>query len=93
MKFGMVAGAGNVVIFNRICFWRVRKVPSVARRVAVCEFVVGSFSFHGRIGRALEMTLQQFSDKFPLICRCHFACQAQYLVRLEGVDCCSAHCK
>ena len=23
----------------------------------------------------------------------HFAWQAQYLVRLEGVDCCSAHCK
>ena len=23
----------------------------------------------------------------------HFARQAQYLVRLEGVDCCSAHCK
>ena len=23
----------------------------------------------------------------------HFALQAQYLVRLEGVDCCSAHCK
>ena len=23
----------------------------------------------------------------------HFVWQAQYLVRLEGVDCCSAHCK
>ena len=23
----------------------------------------------------------------------HFAWRAQYLVRLEGVDCCSAHCK
>ena len=23
----------------------------------------------------------------------HFAWQAQYLVRSEGVDCCSAHCK
>ena len=23
----------------------------------------------------------------------HFAWQAQYLVRLEGVDCSSAHCK
>ena len=23
----------------------------------------------------------------------HFAWQAQCLVRLEGVDCCSAHCK
>ena len=23
----------------------------------------------------------------------HFAWQVRYLVRLEGVDCCSAHCK
>ena len=23
----------------------------------------------------------------------HFAWQVQYLVRLKGVDCCSAHCK
>ena len=39
----MIAGARNVVIFNRI------KVTSAARRVAVCEFVVGSCSDHGRI--------------------------------------------
>ena len=45
----MIAGAGNVVIFNRICSWRVRKVASVARRVAVCVFRVGSWSDHGRI--------------------------------------------
>ena len=49
VKFGMIAGAGNVVIFNRISSWRVRKVPSVARRVAVCVFWVGSCSDHGRI--------------------------------------------
>ena len=49
VKFGMIAGAGNVVIFNRICSWRVRKVASVARRVAVCVFWIGSFSDHGRI--------------------------------------------
>ena len=24
---------------------------------------------------------------------CHFTWQAQYLVRLEGESCCSAHCK
>ena len=24
---------------------------------------------------------------------CHFAWQAQYLVRLDGERCCSAHCK
>ena len=25
VKFGMIAGARNVVFFNRICFWRARK--------------------------------------------------------------------
>ena len=49
VKFGMIAGARNVVIFNRICFWRARKVTSAARRVQVCIFMVGSFSDHGRI--------------------------------------------
>ena len=49
VKFGMIAGARNVVIFNRICFWRARQVTSAARRVAVCEFVVGSCSDHSRI--------------------------------------------
>ena len=45
----MIAGPGNVVIFNRICFWRARKVTSAARRVALCVFMVGSWSDHGRI--------------------------------------------
>ena len=49
VKFGMIAGAGNVVIFNGICSWRVRKVASVARRVAVCVFWVGSWSNRSRI--------------------------------------------
>ena len=44
VKFGMIAGAGNVVIFSRM-----RKVPSAARRVAVCVFRVGSRSDHSRI--------------------------------------------
>ena len=44
VKFGMIAGAGNVVIFNRICSWRARKVTSAARRVAVCVSWVGSWS-------------------------------------------------
>ena len=104
VKFGMIAGAGNVVIFNRICSWRVRKGALAARRVQFCVFWVGSWSDHGRImvgtvsdhsriGRALEMTLQLFSANFCQMLGGHFAWQAQYLVRLEGVDCCSAHCK
>ena len=57
------------------------------------EFMVGSCSDHARIGRALELTLQLFSANFSLILECNFAWQAQYLVRLEGDACCSAHCK
>ena len=49
VKFGMIAGAGNVVIFNRICSWRVRKIALAARRVQFCGFRVGSWSDHSRI--------------------------------------------
>ena len=49
VKFGMIAGAGNVLIFSRICSGRVRKVALAARRVQFCVFRVGSFSDHGRI--------------------------------------------
>ena len=49
VKFGMIAGAGNVVIFNRICSRPVRKVALAARRVAVCVFWVGSVSDRSRI--------------------------------------------
>ena len=49
VKFGMIAGAGNVVIFNRICSWPVRKVALAARRVQFCIVWVGSCSDHGRI--------------------------------------------
>ena len=45
----MIAGAGNVVIFNRICSWRVRKVALAARRVQFCVFWVGSWSDRSRI--------------------------------------------
>ena len=93
VKFGLIAGAGNVVIFNRICSWRVRKVALAARRVAVCVFRVGSCSDHSRIGRALEMRFHLFSANFCQMLGGHFAWQAQYLVRLEVDACCSAQCK
>ena len=54
---------------------------------------LGSCSERSRIGHALEMTFQLFSPNFCLILGAHFAWQAQYLVRLEGDACCSAHCK
>ena len=53
VKFGMIAGAGNVVIFNRICSWRVRKVASGGAAGCGLRFqgriMVGSFSDHSRI--------------------------------------------
>ena len=36
-------------IYNRKCSWGPRKVTSLARRFAVCVFMVGSFSDHARI--------------------------------------------
>ena len=55
--------------------------------------MTSSCSDHDRIVPALELTLQLFSANVSLILGCNFAWQAQYLVRLEGDACCSAHCK
>ena len=57
------------------------------------RIILGSFSDHGRIGPALEMTFHLFLEIFFEILQCHFSWQAQYLVRLDGDTCCSAHCK
>ena len=54
---------------------------------------LGSWSDHGRIGRALEMTFQLFSANFCQMLDGHFPWQAQYLVSLEGDICCSSHWK
>ena len=66
---------------------------------AGCGLTV-SFSDHGRI------ILGMVSDRPPIpsdispvfghlfeILQSHFAWQVQYLVRVEGDTCCSAHCK
>ena len=66
---------------------------SVARRVAVCVFMVGSWSDRSRIVPALEMTFHLFSANFCHTLSGHFAWQAQYLVRLDSDTCCSAHWK
>ena len=55
--------------------------------------MLGSFSDHARIGRALEMTFHLFSPNFSQILEGHFSWQAEYLVRLEDVASRSAHCK
>ena len=83
--------ARNVVFYNRKCSWGARKVTSLARRVAVCVFILGSFSDHARIVPALEMTFHLFSANFCQMLGGHFAWQAQYLVSLDIG--CSAHCK
>ena len=97
VKFGMIAGARNVVFFNTKCSWWAWKVTSVARRVADWRFhgriMVGSCSDHARIGRELEMTFHPFSANFFEIRDGHFSRQAQYLVSLDYDACCSAHCK
>ena len=64
VKFEEIAGARNVVIFNTKCVSEARKVTSANGRVRDDEFMVGSCSDHGRIGRALELTLQPFSENF-----------------------------
>ena len=67
VKFGMIAGAGNVVIFNGICSWQVRKVALAARQVQFCVFRVGSWSDilgscsdRSRIGNADSAVFNKF---------------------------------
>ena len=57
------------------------------------RIMVGSCSDHARIDPALEMTFHLFLEIFFEILQCHFSWQAQYLVRLDGDICYSAHCK
>ena len=63
-------------IFNTKCVFEARKVTSANGRVRDDEFMVGSCSDHGRIGRALELTLQLFSANFSLILECMQFCVA-----------------
>ena len=66
VKFGIIAGAGNVVIFNRICSGRVRKVALAARRVQFCVFwvgsriMLGSCSDRSRIGNDVSAVFSKF---------------------------------
>ena len=61
--------AENVVFYNRKCFWGPEKVTSLARRVAVCVFMLGSWSDHSRIVSSLEMTFHLFSKVLSEILR------------------------
>ena len=79
-KFGKFASGRTVIII-------------IANFVSKARVRRKSCSGHGRIGRALQVTRQPFSVNFFSIWDCNFSCQADYLVRLEGDSCCSAHCK
>ena len=64
----LVAGAARGEIWNdtwsgKCCNFHYNLLL-VARRVAVCVFMVGSCWERSRIGRALEMTFQLFSANF-----------------------------
>ena len=100
VKFGMIAGARNVVIFNTMLVVGVKSNLGceVGCGVTVSwsdhsRIILGSCSDHSRIGRALEMTFHPFSANFFEILDGHFSWQAQYLVSLDYDACCSAHCK
>ena len=97
-KFLNEIRAQNAIVFNRKCSWQTRKknlgceagcglTVSFSEILGSC--MLGSFS--DRPGNC-KMTAHLFSciffDNFAVI-----SWQAQYLVRLEGDTCCSAHRK
>ena len=85
VKFGMIAGARNVVFFTTKCSWWAGCEAGCGLTVSWSDharIMLGSFSDHGRIGRALEMTFHPFSANFFEILDGHFSWQAQYLVSL-----------
>ena len=96
-----VAGAVFGEIWNdsrsaKRCIFQYKMLVVGVKSNLGCEAGCGvtvSWSDHGRIGPALEMTFQLFSANFCEILESHFAWQAQYLVSLDNDTCCSAHCK
>ena len=92
VKFGMIAGARNVV------FFQYKNARGGREKEPRLRGGLRTDGFHGRImvgsiGRALEMTFHPFSANFFEILDGHFSWQAQYLVSLDYDACCSAHCK
>ena len=81
VKFGMIAGAGNVVNFKQNLLLASAKSSLGGAAGSVLRFLgrimLGSWSDHSRIGRALEMPLQLFSANFCPMLDGHFAWQAQ----------------
>ena len=95
-----VAGAVFGEIWNdsrsaKCCIFQYKMLVVGVKGNLGCEAGCGltvSWSDHGRIGRALEMTFHPFSANFFEFLDGHFSWQAQYLVSLDYDACCSAHC-
>ena len=101
---GAVCGEGlNVRLGAKRCIFQKKMLVVSSKSNLGCEagcglrfharIILGSFSDHGRIGPALEMTFHLFLEIFFDILQCHFSWQVQYLGRLNSDTCCSAHWK
>ena len=88
-----VAGAVFGEIWNdsrsaKCCIFQYKMLVVGVKSNLGCEAGCGltvSCSDHGRIGRALQMTVHPFSANFSEILDGHFSSQAQYLVSLDYV--------
>ena len=86
----------NVSRGAKCCIFQYKMLVVSAKSNLGCEAgcrLTVSCSDHSRIVPALEITFHLFANIFSEILQRHFACQAQYLVRLDHGTCCSAHCK
>ena len=90
VTFWEIAGARNVVFFNTKGVSKMGRVRSPKRRVRDDDFMVGLSSDYPRIVFILAEAIQRVS---AAILNLKISWQAQYLLKLEGDSCCSAHCK
>ena len=86
----MIAGAGNVVIFNRICSWPVRKVASGG--AAGCRFAF-SGSDHARNGLGSVAHWKCHFSCFQYMSRMQFCVAGAVFGEVGNATVSSAHCK
>ena len=87
VKSWEIAGARNVAFFHTKCLSKMGRVRSPKRWVRDDDFIVGLSSDHGRFVFILAEAIQAFSIQILN------SWQVQYLVVLDGNQCCSAHRK
>ena len=83
VKCGMIAGAGNVVIFKNLLLGSAKSSLGGAAGCGLRfhgRIILGSFSDRSRI---VEMRLQPFSLNISQIWECNFVWQAQYLMKFR----------